>query len=92
VLNAAARKRKDMADMAAAMEREFAEAAAEAQQEFESTKEESRNRDSEEFNVQKLGLEVGRKFGGSATRWQQGKQCCGSIKRTAGGFTCQWCP
>lgn len=59
ISNSHARKRKDMADMAAAMEREFAEAEAEARQEFEAQREEIRNKNAEEYNVQKLSLEVG---------------------------------
>jgi hypothetical protein len=51
------RLKKDMQDMASAMQVEFGEADNDAKQEFESAREELKNRDSEDYNVLKIQLE-----------------------------------
>jgi hypothetical protein len=51
------RLKKDMTDMATAMQVEFGEADNDAKQEFESAREELKNRDSEDYNVLKIQLE-----------------------------------
>ena len=52
-----ARHKKEMLDILATMELEFNEAEAEAKQEFESTREEIKNKNSEEYNVLRFTLE-----------------------------------
>ena len=52
-----ARHKKEMHDILATMELEFNEAEADAKQEFESTREEIKNKSSEEYNVLRFTLE-----------------------------------
>merc|ERR1719313_2638682 len=52
-----ARHKKEMLDIMATMEAEFNEQEADARQEFESTREETKNKNSEEYNVLRFTLE-----------------------------------
>ena len=57
MFNSYTKHKKDLLDMMNAMEGELAEAEAEARQEFESQREETKNKNSEEYNVLKISLE-----------------------------------